>query len=182
METFKNTDKPVAVLGNFTDVNKLVHAAEKVRDAGYRDFDIYTPYPVHGLDKAMGVKRTILPYISFGAAMFGLANGLGLQLWTGAIDYPLNIGGKPFFAWQFAVPVTFELTILCCAIATVVGMFALCKLPRWHNNLDNDEGFRRATDDTFVVAIQSTDKRFSAEQTRHFLNGLGATDVRLVEA
>ena len=182
METIQTVETPVAVLGNFTDVNKLVHAAEKVRDAGYRDFDIYTPYPVHGLDKAMGVKRTILPYISFGAAIFGLVNAVGLQLWTGAIDYPLNIGGKPFFAWEFSVPVAFELTVLCCAIATVVGMFALCKLPRWHNSLDNDEGFRRATDDTFVVAIQSTDKRFSAEQTKSFLNGLGASDVRLVQA
>ena len=175
-------ETPIALLGNFTDPNKLTHAAQVVRDAGYRDFDIFTPYPVHGLDKAMGVKRTILPYISFAGAMFGLANGVGLQLWTGAIDYPLNIGGKPFFAPEFAVPVTFELTILCTAIATIVGMFALNKLPRWYHSFQNDLGFQRATDDTFVLAIQSSDKRFSLEVTRRMMEDIGAENIRVIEA
>lgn len=177
-----SNDKPYAILGNFTDVNTLFHAAEKVRDSGYQDFDIFTPYPVHGLDKAMGVKRTILPYISFFGGASGLATAVGLMWWTGAYDYKLNIGGKPFFAVQFGMPVMFELTILLTALFTFVALWGLCKLPRWYNELQHDEGFRKACDDTFVVAIFSSDQRFSTEATKKLLSEIGADDVRLVNS
>ncbi len=177
-----NNDKSFAILGNFTDVNVLFHAAEKVRDSGYHDFDIFTPYPVHGLDKAMGVKRTILPYISFFGGISGLASAVLLMWWTGADNYKLNIGGKPFFAVEFGMPVMFELTILLTALFTFVGMWGLCKLPRWYHELQHDEGFQRACDDQFVVAIFSTDKRFSADTTKKLLSDIGASDIRLVES
>lgn len=177
-----SNDQPFAILGNFTDVNVLFHAAEKTRDAGYQDFDIYTPYPVHGLDKAMGVKRTILPHISFWGGITGLASSVLLMWWTGAVDYKLSIGGKPFFAVQFGMPVMFELTILLTALATFFALWGLCKLPRWYNELQHDEGFRRACDDQFVVAIFSTDRRFSTENTRKFLSEIGADDVRSVNS
>lgn len=174
--------KTVAVLGNFTDPNKIMDAAAKVHQSGYTDFDIYTPYPVHGLDKAMGVKRTILPYISFAGGMFGLSNAIFLMWWTGAVDYKLNIGGKPLFAFQFAIPVMFELTVLLTGLATFFGLWFLCGLPKWHSDLQDDEGFQRAVDDTFVLSIFSTDKRFSLETTERFMNEIGADNVRRIEA
>ena len=177
-----NNTKTVAVLGNFTDPNKIMEAAAKVHASGYTDFDIYTPYPVHGLDKAMGVKRTILPYISFGGGVFGLANAIFLISWTGAVDYKLNIGGKPFFAFQFSIPVMFELTVLLTALATFFGVWYLCGLPKWYSDLQEDKGFQRALDDTFVLSIFASDKRFSLETTKQFMNEIGADDVRHIDA
>ncbi len=173
---------PVGVIGEFTDVNQVVKAAETIRDAGYRNWDVYTPYPVHGLDKAMGIKRSILTYFSFAGMVGGLSTALGLQYWTGAVDYILNIGGKGFFNWQFSIPVDFELSILGTAIFTVAGLFHLCRLPTWFNRYQNDESFKKATDDTFVVAIDSEDDRFSAEGSQELLRRLGAANVHVVTA
>jgi hypothetical protein len=173
---------PVGVIGEFTEVNAAYAAAEKLRDAGFRNWDIHTPYPVHGLDKAMGVKRSIITYISFLGLVGGLSTAVGLQLWTGAIDYKLNIGGKGFFDWQFSIPIDFELSILGTAIMTVVGLFHLCRLPTWYNKYQEDESFKKATDDTFVVTIDSDDDRFSADGTQDMLRGLGAVNVHLVHA
>lgn len=173
--------KPIAVLGNYKDPDLLITAANRIRESGYKDFDIFTPYPVHGLDKAMGVKRTILPYISFGGGIFGLANAIFLIMWTGSIHYKLNIGGKPLFAFQFSIPVMFELTILCTAIATFLGLWFLCGLPKWYSPLQNDKGFMSAVDNTFVVGIMATDQRFSTEATKKLMRELGADDVRLVQ-
>ncbi|MBL7999599.1 MAG: DUF3341 domain-containing protein [Candidatus Kapabacteria bacterium] len=171
--------KVTGVLGDFKDVNHTITAAQQVNEAGYREFDFFTPYPVHGLDKAMGVKRTILPYISFVGACAGLATALGLQWWTGAVDYKLNIGGKQLFAIQFSVPIDFELTVLLCALSTVAGLFHLCRIPTWWHPFQNDEGFKKATDDTFVLGIYATDDRFHVETVKTFMHQLGAANVRV---
>lgn len=170
----------VAVLTNFTDVNAVTHAAEKVRDAGYTDWDIYTPYAVHGLDKAMGVKRTILPYLSFGGGVAGLISAIGLIWWTSAVDYPMNIGGKPFFAFQYSIPVMFELTILVTALCTVFGMWHLNRIPTWYHPYQDDIGFQRAVNDTFVLAISGNDPRFTLDATTSFVTGLGGDDTRVL--
>lgn len=174
-------NKLIAVLGNYKDPNLLLTAAKRIHESGYKDFDIYTPYPIHGLDKAMGVKRTILPYIAFGGGLFGLVNAIFLIWWTGAEHYKLNIGGKPLFAFQFGIPVMFELTILLTAIATFLGLWFLCGLPKWYSPLQNDEGFKSAADDTFVVSISANDQRFSLEATQKLMIELGADDVRLIQ-
>ncbi len=171
---------PVGIIGEITDVNKVMSAAEQIRDAGYRQWDIHTPYPVHGLDKAMGVKRSILTYISFVGMVGGLSTALGLQWWTGAFDYILNIGGKGFFNWQFSMPIDFELSILGTAIFTVVGLFGLCRIPTWYNRYQDDDSFKKATDDVFVITIDAEDDRFSAEGTQDLLKRLGAQNVHLV--
>lgn len=169
------------ISGLFTDPDAVISAAAKVRDAGYTRFDFHTPYPLHGLDEAMGVKRTILPYIALGGGIAGMLIALHLQWWTGAVDYPLVIGGKPLFAFEPSIPITFELTVLVSAIATTIGMFALNKLPRWWSIWQGDAHFARMTDDAFVLTVEAADPRFHAEQTKSFIESLGASQVRLVE-
>lgn len=173
---------PIGVVGEFTDPNAITHAATKIAHAGYTKWDIHTPYPIHGLDKAMGVKRSPLTYFSFLGLVGGLSTALGLQFWTGAVDYKLNIGGKGFFDWQFSVPIDFELSILGTAILTVAGLFHLCRMPTWYHKYQNDASFAKATDDTFVVTIDADDDRFSAENAQQLLRSLGATNVHLVTA
>lgn len=174
--------KPLAIMGTFTDPDALLRAVVEIRKQGYRFVEVYTPYPVHGLEQAMGLQRSKLPYISFVGGFLGLATALLLQWWTGAVDYPLNIGGKPFFAWEFSIPVDFELTVLFTAFATVFGFLALCRLPRWYSDYQHDAAFRAAVDDTFVLSIEARDPLFSLPDTRALLEHLGAEDVRLVEA
>lgn len=171
---------PLAVMGNFYDATQLIHAAEQVRDAGYQKFDIFTPYPVHGLDAAMGIKRTKLTMVSLAGAIFGLVSGVGLMWWTAAQHYKLNIGGKPFFSVPFAVPIMFEITVLCCGIATFLAIWVFCGLPVWFSNYQHDAGFRAAVDDTFVVTLQSDDVLFTTESAIALLEKAGAKDVRLV--
>lgn len=175
-----NTGTVVGIVGEFTDPNALIHAAEAMRDAGFRKWDVHTPYPVHGLDQAMGVKRSIITYISFVGMLGGLSTALGLQWWTGAYDYKLNIGGKEFFNWQFSMPIDFELSILGTAIFTVLGLFALCKLPTWYNRYQEDESFKKATDDTFVITVDCEDDRFSEQGTQEMLRRLGSKNVHTV--
>jgi len=171
--------KPIATVAEFHDPNTLVAAASTIHQRGYTKFDCYTPYPVHGLDRAMGVRRTILPYISFIGGLSGLASALLLQWWTGGYDYRLNIGGKPFFAIQFSVPVDFELTVLICAFFTLFGLLHLCRLPTWWHPLQDDPSFRRATDDTFVVAIFSDDPRYTSADTQELLRSVGGANVHI---
>jgi hypothetical protein len=173
--------KTAGVTGLFHDPDQVLKAAAEIRRAGYRKFDFHTPYPLHGLDDAMGVKRTVLPWISLGAGIVGAAVATHLQWWTGAVDYPLVIGGKPLFAFEPSIPIIFELTVLFCAIATVVGMFALNGLPRWFSKWQDDPHFVRSMDDAFVVTVDADDAQYDAGKTRTLLESLGAEQVREVE-
>lgn len=172
---------PLAVMGDFKDPNLAIRAAEKIANAGYTQFDFYTPYPVHGLDRAMRLPKTRLSFFSLLGGITGMLTAILLIWWTGAVDYKLNIGGKPLFSFQFAIPITFELTVLFCALTTFVTMLVLSQLPRWYSPYQHDEGFQRATDDRFVVVIPSSDPRFSLEDARLLLERLGAENVRVVE-
>lgn len=168
------------ITGLFTNPDLVLTAAERLRKAGYQKFDFHTPYPLHGLDEAMGIKPTILPWISLGAALAGAGIALHLQWWTGAVDYPLVIGGKPFFAFEPSIPIAFELTVLLSAIATTIGMFALNRLPQWFSKWQSDPHFLRMTDDGFVVTVDSDDAQFDEQKTKSLLETLGAEQVRLV--
>jgi len=173
--------KIAGVTGLFHDPDQVLTAAAEIRRAGYRKFDFHTPYPLHGLDDAMGIKRTVLPWISLAGGIAGAAAATHLQWWTGAVDYPLIIGGKPFFAFEPSIPIIFELTVLFCAIATVVGMFALNGLPRWYSRWQDDAHFVRSMDDAFVVTVDAEDAAYDAEKTSTLLESLGAEQVRIVE-
>ena len=113
------------VIGYFEDDHDLIHAMEQVREAKYQYFDAFTPYPVHGLDAAQGLKRSPLPFVTFAAGITGCTLGFLLQYWTSAVDWPINVGGKPMNSWPAFIPVTFECTVLFAGLATVGAMFLL---------------------------------------------------------
>jgi hypothetical protein len=121
--------KTGGVVGIYLDDHELVKACHKVREAGYRKFDAITPFAVHGLEEAIGINRSVIPWITFFAAMLGLASGLALEYWTSAVSWAINVGGKPFFSGPAFVPIMFELTILFGALFSVGAMIALCRLP-----------------------------------------------------
>ena len=183
-------DKKMAgVLGFFDDPQSLIHAMEKVRDANYESFDAFTPYPVHGLDAAQGLKRSPLPYVTFIFGATGFTLALALQYWTSAVDWPLNVGGKPFFSWPAFVPVMFELTVLLAGLSTVAGMFALNRLPNitkksFDPSLTNNrfailiEAPARSEDE--VKSAKSNFKPFGENEATDFLKKVGAVEVRTV--
>ncbi len=169
------------VLAEFKNPHELIKAAEKVRDAGYRAFDCHSPFPIHGMDDAMGLKRSKLGFIVALFAMLGALTGLTLQGWVHSYAYPLTISGKPLFAWQAYIIIIFALFVLFGAISAVVGMLALNKLPRFHHPLFYSDTFKKVTRDGFFVSISTDDPNFSEDQTVTFLKSIGSDHVELVE-
>ncbi len=190
----RSGDVPLhALLAEFATPGELMHAAEAVRKAGFRWWDCHTPFPVHGLDKAMGIKPTILPILVFGAGATGTAVGFALQAFTNSsaltlwaivwvTGYPFLISGKPLLSTPAFVPVMFELTILLAATSTVFLMLLFNGLPWLHHPLFRSERFRRVTDDKFVLVIQARDPKFSRGKTEQFLRTLNPVAVEAVEA
>jgi Alternative complex III, ActD subunit len=168
-------------LAEFATPADLYRACTRVRDAGYTRWDAHSPFPVHGLDGAMGLRRSKLPWIILVMGLGGAATGFLLQTWVHSFAYPLTISGKPHFAWPAYVPITFELGVLGGAFGAVFGMLGLNKLPMHHHPLFEDERFARVTDDGFFISVESWDPRFDAEATVRLLKGLGAVRVDLVE-
>jgi len=176
-----DADNTYGLLAEFADPGALYHAARDVREEGYRKFDTYSPFPIHGMDAAMGLGNSKVGFITLGGGLVGLALGTWLQWWTGAIDYPVNISGKPYFAIEPSIPVMFELTILFAAIATVVGMLVMNGLPRPYNPLFYSKRFQRATDDGFFLAVAANDGKFDLESTESFLKSVGATYIEVIK-
>lgn len=173
--------RPVLYLAEFETPGQLLHACEKVRDAGFRKWDAHTPFPVHGMDAAMGLPDSRLGWIVLVAGLSGCLTALGLIWWTNGIDYPLIIGGKPPFALPAAVPVMFELTILFSAFGAVLGMFGLNRLPRHHHPVFYSEHFERATDDRFFISVEASDKKFDLDETRLLLESLSPAHLELIQ-
>ncbi|MDX1546809.1 MAG: DUF3341 domain-containing protein [Rhodothermales bacterium] len=169
------------VLAEFSDPGALMHAAEAVREAGYKHFDAHSPFPIHGMDRAMGLGNSKVGYLVFGGGLTGFLLATWLQWWTSEVDYPLNISGKPFFAVEPSVPIMFELTVLFSALAAVAGMLALNGLPRPYNPLFYSRQFSRATDDAFFLHVAASDAHFDADRTPALLRELGALDVEVIE-
>jgi hypothetical protein len=169
-------------VGEFEDGPELVRAARIVREQGYSKLDAFTPFPVHGIDEALGIPGSKLGWIVVCCGSIGATFALWLMWWTGAVDYPLVIGGKPLFAVEFAVPITFELTILCSAFAAVFGMFGLNRLPRLYHPVFNFKNYQGVTDDRFLLAIEATDSSFDPVRSVQLLREAGARSVEVVEA
>jgi len=175
-------ESPYGLIATFDSTAAVYHAAEKVRDAGYRNWDCVTPLPVHGLDKAMGLKRSIVPRISLCGGITGFCTGMSLIWYTDSFDYPVIVGGKPFFSPLFAFPVSYELTILFTAFATIIGMFVLNGLPRHYHPVLKYRDIRRGMDDLFFIVIEAEDPRFNAAETRALLARIGGRNIEELEA
>jgi hypothetical protein len=168
-------------LVEFDNVDQLLAGAEKVRDAGYTRWDAHTPFVVHGLDAAMGVRATKLPYVVFLCGLAGTAGGILLQWFTNAFDYPFAISGKPMFSLPANIPVAFETTILCAAIGALVGMLAFNGLPQLYHPLHTSRNFKRATNDRFFISVEAADPLFDCDDTRGLLESVAGSRVEEVE-
>lgn len=171
----------VGLLGEFKDVDSTVVAARKLRDAGFTHWDVHSPFPIHGIDNAMGIRSTILPWLVLGGGLTGLVSGLLLQWYANAFDYPFYVSGKPFMSLPAFIPVIFELTILLAALTAVFGMLLLNKLPWLYNPLFKNRRFRRVTNDRFFIVIYASDPLFAEPKIASLLLALGATAVEKVE-
>ena len=176
-----NNKKLYCLLAEFKDPSDLLHAADSVKKEGYIDFDCYTPFPVHGLDDAMGLPRSIVGYIVGVGCVVGASAGLGLQYWASAVEYPMIISGKPFFSWQAYMIITFVLMVLGGAFSALLGMFHLNKIPTFNHPLFNSEYFKKVTDDGFFISIEYIDPLFNIKDTKVFLESLGAVHIEEVE-
>ena len=176
-----NDKKIYCLLAEFKNPSDLLHAAELIKEEGYIDFDCYTPFPVHGLDDAMGLSRSIVGYIVGIGCVIGASAGIGLQYWASAIEYPMIISGKPFFSWQAYMIITFVLMVLGGALASLLGMFHLNRMPTYNHPLFNSKIFEKATDDCFFISIESRDPLFDEKNTIGFLESIGGKDIEVVE-
>ncbi len=165
------------LLAEFETVGKLIAAAERVRAAGYTRFDAHAPVPLHGIDEAMGIRMSKLPWVVALGGAAGAATGLLMQWWMNAYDYPFRISGKPFFGLPAAIPITFELSVLLGSLGAVVGLLFVTGFPRLHHPLFGSERFRRATSDRFFISIEAADPRFDLARTRALLEWLTASHI-----
>jgi mono/diheme cytochrome c family protein len=167
------------LLAEFTGPEALRAAASGVRDGGYRRWDAHSPFPIHGMERAMGIRPTILPWLVLGAGIGGAAAALLLQWWTNAVDYPFLISGKPLFSLPANIPVTFELIVLFSAFAAFGGVFVLNLLPQYWHPAFSARRFARVTTDGFFISVEASDPKFDLILTKRLLESLGATAVEV---
>jgi len=161
----------------FSSAGALLEAAKKVHSLGFRKWDVYSPFPIHGMDHAMGFQRSRVSLFSLIGGCTGLTVAFILIYYTSAINYPLIVQGKPYFALEPSLPIFFELTILLTAFGTVLGLLLLTLLPRLHHPVFNWDRFQRATDDGFFLVLESTDPRFDTASSRQLLQGIGGLHI-----
>lgn len=172
---------PALYLAEFDTAGAVLEAAKRVRDAGFQHWDVHTPFPVHGMDSAMGLGQSRLGWISFLIGASGTIGGFAMMYWMNGVDYPLNVGGKPPDFLPSMIPILFECTVLLCGIGTVFGMLGLNKLPRHHHPIFYSERFERCSDDKFFISIEAQDPKFDLKKTRRLLESLHPTSVELIE-
>ena len=168
-------------MAEFLTPEALLEAARRSYAEGYRRMDGYSPFPVDGLSDALGFRRNRLPLIVLIGGILGCVGGFYLQYWISAVDYPINVGGRPFNSWPAFVPVTFELTILAAALSAVFGMIALNGLPMPYHPVFNVERFQFASRNRFFLCIEAADAKFERAVTQRFLEQQDAQGVYDVE-
>lgn len=174
-------DKIYGVMGEFSEPDDLVEAGRKIREMGYTKLDAMSPFPVHGIDDAIGVPRSKLGWIVIFFSALGGLTALLLIWYVGVISYPLVIGGKPLFDFSYSIPVTFELTVLLTAFATFFGMFLVNGLPRLYHPSFRHPSSHRASDDRFLLVIEAGDPQFDPQKSAEHLRSVGAAEVEVVE-
>lgn len=165
------------VVGIFKDTEKLKEAARKIRDAGVKEFDAFTPFPVHGIEEDIGIPRSKLPWVTLLAGLTGCAAGLGLQTWVSASQWTLNVGGKPNFSLPAFIPVAFEITVLFAGLATAGALFAFCGMPNFKPRILDP----RITNDRFALFISAEDPRYDEAAFLDVMKKAGAEEARAVE-
>lgn len=173
--------RPYGVMAEFANPADLAHAAEKVRDAGFTKWDVYSPFPVHGMEESMGLPAPKLPLLVALGGFTGASLGFLLQYYVTAVEYPIVVQGKPYTAWEPFIPVTFELGVLAAAFTAILGMLAFNKLPMWHHPLLKKERFLGVSDDRFIIAVEAADPRFDRGAVESLLKGAGAVAIETVE-
>lgn len=178
-----HADEPkiYGLMAEFSSQEEIIAAANKVREAGYKKTDAFSPFPVHGLDDALGATWNPVPWIVFAGGITGCLTGYFMQWWINMVQYPLNIGGRPQHSWVAFIPITFELTILFSAFAAIGSMILLNGLPLPYHPVFNVERFSLASKSHFFLLIESADEKFDLDKTRSFLKELNANDVYEVE-
>jgi hypothetical protein len=170
------------LLAEFPGPEALLTACARIRDEGFKSWDAHVPFPLHGLQKAMGLQRSWVSTFVLVMGLSGAALGMLMQWWVATQAYPLVISGKPLFSWPAFVPVMFECGVLGGASGAILGFLLLAGLPKHHHPLFNSEVMAKATDDGFLVSIEAVDPRYDAEKTAAFLKEIGASHVETVEA
>jgi len=170
-----------AIMAEFENPADILHAAEKVRDEGFRNWDVFTPYPIHGMDGAMGLKNSKVGWFSFIGGCTGYATGMLIIWYMNAVNYPIVIGGKPMFSPFYSFPPSYELTILFGAFGSLLGMLFLNRLPRLHHPLLKNRRFALATHDRYFMVIECNDPKYSQIETQRLLESLGSRHIELVE-
>jgi hypothetical protein len=169
------------LMAEFDDPNAIVAAARRTHEAGYRRINAYSPYPVEELSEAIGFRRNFVPLTVLICGLLGALGGFALQSWTSAVDYPINVGGRPLISIPSFIPITFECTVLLASFGAFIGMLIMNRLPQPYHPVFNVPGFARATKDRFFLCIKADDPKFNAAETRAFLDSLGAKEVSDVE-
>jgi hypothetical protein len=161
----------------FPSAAALLEAAKQIYAHGFKKWDVYSPFPIHGMDHAMGFKRSRVSFFSLIGGFTGLTTAFVLIYYTSALNYPLIVQGKPYFALEPSLPIFFELTILLTAFGTILGLLLLTLLPRLHHPVFNWDRFQRATDDGFFLVLEVTDPKFDPTASRQLLQGMGGTHI-----
>jgi hypothetical protein len=174
-------EKPYGILAEFDSPAAILRAAEQVRDAGYSRWDVFTPFPIHGMDRVMGLKNSLVGWVSLFMGAGAFLSVVGLIWFSNAFDYPLIVGGKPMFSPPMSFVPSYILLVLGGAIGAFVGMIALNQLPRLHNPLFAKARFALVSRDKFFLVIGANDPKFSRTETHRLLEEIGGTHVELVE-
>jgi hypothetical protein len=174
--------KVYGLAAEFASASALFSAAEKVRDAGFKRWDVHSPFPIHGMDKAMGLGKSWLSAVVLIGGICGLLTAFALEMYPSTMEYPVVVHGKPvnFMTVPAFFPIMFELTVLFSAFATVIGLLVFNQLPKWYHPIFNWDRFAKVTDDGFFLVIEARDPKFSEGRTRQMLEEIGGTHVTLV--
>src|SRR6058998_578856 len=175
----RNNGNAYGMIAEFRTAAAILHAAEKVRDAGFRKWDVFTPFPVHGMDRAMGLKNSKVGWFAFLGGASGYTSGMLMIWFMNALDYPIVVGGKPMFSPYSAFPPSYELTILFGAFGSLFGMLFLNRLPRLHHPLLKNKRFALVTHDRFFIVIETSDPNYSERETRQLLESAGRPPIEI---
>jgi Protein of unknown function (DUF3341) len=173
--------KLYGLMAEFETTTDVVKAAEQVRDAGYTKTDAFSPFPIHEMDEALGIKRSILSFLIFGGGLTGLLTGLALVTWTHGFEYPIMVAGRPNLSYPAFIPPIYELTILFSAFTAVFGMLILNGLPQPYHPVFNVPRFNLASREKFFLLIEAEDEKFDYEETKKFMEGLNPQEVHDVD-